>query len=90
MAWRGHVEYSWGDSVPPTTTPATPAYKFTSHARDTGFAPLFGLGLQTQLDHALVRLEYQYADVGNLAFGSNFSSTDNEVSSVAFSIVWIL
>ena len=89
-AWRGRVSYSYGDSRPPVTTPVTPAFKFQGHARDDGFAPLFGLGVQSQLDHALVRLEYQYADVGDLAFGPNFSSTDNTYSSVAFSIVWTL
>jgi len=95
MAWRGRVEYAFGDTVPPTTDPVTPAYKFTSHARDDGFAPLFGIGIQSQLDHALVRFEYQYADIGDVAFGTDrfgasFSSTDNKFSSLAFSIVWTL
>lgn len=90
MAWRGEVSYAYGDSEPPTTVPVTPPYKFSNHARDDGFAPLFGVGIQTQLDHALVRFEYQYADIGDLAFGPNFSSTDNKYSSLAFSIVWTL
>jgi len=95
LAWRGEVDYAFGDITPPTTIPPTPGYKFVSHARDDGFAPLFGIGLQTQLDHALVRIEYQYADIGDLAFGTDqfaetFSSTDNKISSLAFSIVWTL
>jgi opacity protein-like surface antigen len=90
MAWQGKVSYSYGDNEPPVTSPLTPPTKFESHARDEGFAPLFGIGVQTQLDHALVRFEYQYADIGDLAFGSNFSSTDNVYSSIAFSIVWTL
>jgi hypothetical protein len=93
MAWNGRVYYAYGDVEPPATTPPAPAarpFKFSGHASDDGFAPLFGIGVQTQLDHALVRLEYQYADIGDLAFGSNFGSTDNEYSSLAFSIVWIL
>jgi opacity protein-like surface antigen len=90
MGWRGKVGYAYGDDRPPVTVPPTAPFKFTSHARDDGFAPLFGLGIQTQLDHALVRLEYQYADIGDLAFGPDFSSTDNTFSSVAFSIVWTL
>jgi hypothetical protein len=95
MAWRGEVAYSFGDTLPPTTVPVTPAYKFMNHARDDGFAPLFGVGVQTQLDHALVRFEYQYADIGDIAFGTDsfgetFSSTDNKYSSLAFSIVWTL
>jgi len=90
MAWRGEVEYAYGDSKPPVTIPVTQPFTFTSHARDDGFAPLFGIGVQSQLDHALVRFEYQYADIGDLAFGPNFSSTDNKYSSLAFSIVWTL
>ena len=95
MAWRGEVDYAFGDAEPPTTDPLTPAYKFVSHARDDGFAPLFGVGIQSQLDHALVRFEYQYADIGDVAFGTDsfgetFSSTDNKISSLAFSIVWTL
>ena len=90
MGWQGEVYYAYGDVLPPDTTPPTRPFKNKSHARDTGFAPLFGVGMQTQLDHALVRLEYQQADLGNLVFGSNFSSTDNTYSSIAFSIVWTL
>jgi hypothetical protein len=90
MAWRGRVSYAYGDNEPPVTTPLTPGFKFTGHASDDGFAPLFGVGVQTQLDHALVRLEYFQADIGDIAFGPNFSSTDNTYSSLAFSIVWTL
>jgi opacity protein-like surface antigen len=95
LAWRGEVQYAFGDTLPETTVPLTPPFKFVSHARDEGFAPLFGVGLQTQLDHALIRFEYQYADIGDVAFGTDefattFSSTDNKVSSLAFSIVWTL
>ena len=90
MAWRGEVEYAYGDTEPPETVPVTAPFTVTSHARDDGFAPLFGIGIQSQLDHALIRFEYQYADIGDLAFGPNFSSTDNEYSSLAFSIVWTL
>ena len=90
LAWRGRVSYSYGDVNPPETVPVTPAYKFTDHASDDGFAPMFGGGIQTQLDHALIRLEYTQADVGDIAFGSNFSSTDNTFSQLALSIVWKL
>jgi opacity protein-like surface antigen len=90
LAWQGKVSYSFGDTEPPVTVPVTPPYKFTDHARDNGFAPLFGIGIQTQLDHALLRFEYQYSDIGDIAFGPNFSSTDNVYSSLALSIVWTL
>jgi hypothetical protein len=81
-AWKSETTYSFGD------LDAGPAIR--DAADDTGFAPLFGLGVQTQLDGALIRLEYQMADVGDLSFGSNFGQTENTVSSIAVSIVWIL
>jgi OmpA family protein len=90
IAWRGRVQYSWGDAVPPVTDPITPPFKNTDHASDNGFAPLFGGGIQTQLDHALVRFEYFQADIGDVAFGPNFASQDNTYSSLQFSIVWTL
>jgi Outer membrane protein beta-barrel domain len=90
IAWRGRVAYSWGDAVPPVTDPLTPPFKFTDHATDNGFAPLFGGGIQTQLDHALVRFEYFQAEIDDLAFGPNFASSDNTYSSLQFSIVWTL
>jgi outer membrane protein with beta-barrel domain len=88
LAWRGKVSYAYGDFEPPGLN--APPTKFEGHASDDGFAPLFGAGIQTQLDHALIRLEYTQADVGDIAFGSNFSSTDNTYSQLAFSIVWTL
>jgi opacity protein-like surface antigen len=90
MAWQGRVYYAYGDAEPPVTVPVTRPFKNSSHVTDEGFAPMFGVGIQTQLDHSLVRFEYQYADIGDVAFGSNFSSTDNTFSSLTFSIVWTL
>ena len=84
MAWTGEVSYGYGDADDPATA------KVTNHASDDGFAPMFGGGIQTQLDGALIRLEYIQADIGDVAFGSNFSSTDNTYSSIALSVVWIL
>jgi len=51
---------------------------------------MFGGGIQTQLDGALIRLEYQQSEVGDLVFGPDFSSTDNTYSSISLSIVWVL
>jgi opacity protein-like surface antigen len=89
-AWQGRVYYAYGDLEPPVTVPVTKPFKNQNHVSDDGFAPLFGVGIQTQLDHALVRFEYQYSDIGDVAFGSNFSSTENTFSTLAFSIVWTL
>jgi hypothetical protein len=90
MAWRGRVAYSYGDLQPPITDPLTPGFKVTDHATDNGFAPLIGAGFQTQLDHALLRFEYVYSDIGDLAFGPNFTSTENVYSSLQFSLAWTL
>jgi len=69
---------------------------------DTGFDPLFGVGIQTQLDGALIRLEYKMTEFGDLKFvddnGTPAPADDtevlnlrnNKVSSLNFSIVWTL
>ena len=90
MAWRGRVSYSYGDLQPPITDPLTPAFKVTDHASDNGFAPLFGAGIQTQLDHALIRFEYFQAEIDDVAFGPNFRSFDNTYSTLQVSLVWTL
>jgi opacity protein-like surface antigen len=82
MYWKAETQIGAGDRDGPP--------KITESANDTGFAPLVGVGLQTQLDGALLRLEYQYADLGDLTSSFNFSQTDNIYSSLALSIVWIL
>jgi hypothetical protein len=83
-AWRAETSYSWGDLDAP------PPNNFVDAADDSGFAPLFGVGLQTVLDGALVRFEYQRTDVDDLTNGLDFSQNDNIISSVNFSIVWTL
>jgi opacity protein-like surface antigen len=82
MYWKTETSIGVGDPDGP------PAVRANAH--DTGFAPLVGFGVQTQLDGALVRLEYQYADLGDLTSSFAFSQTDNIHSSLAFSIVWML
>lgn len=81
-AWRSETTYKFGDRDNPPLV--------SDQADDSGFAPLFGVGLQTVLDGALVRLEYQRTDVGDLTNGSNFTQSDNIISSINFSIVWNL
>jgi OmpA-like transmembrane domain len=82
MAWKGQTSIGVGDPDGP------PAVKESAH--DTGFAPLGGIGVQTTLDGALLRLEYQYADVGDMTSSFNFSQTDTAYSSLALTIVWML
>jgi hypothetical protein len=68
---------------------------------DDGFEPLLGIGIQTALDGALVRLEYKQTAMGDLRFFEDqgtpvttddveFNWRNNDVSSLTFSIVWIL
>ena len=81
-AWKGETSISVGDADgPPAITEA---------AHNTGFAPLGGIGIQTVLDGALMRFEYQYADIGDMTKSFSFSQTSNSLSSLTFSIVWIL
>jgi len=82
MGWKAETSIGVGDPDGPP--------KITESAHDTGFAPLGGIGVQTQLDGALLRLEYQYADLGDLTSSFNFSMTDNVYSALSLSIVWIL
>ena len=82
MYWKTETSIGVGDPDGP------PPIRESAH--DTGFAPLGGVGVQTQLDGALLRLEYQYADLGDMTSAFDFSMTNNNVSSVALSIVWIL
>jgi opacity protein-like surface antigen len=82
MYWKAETVIGAGDADGPA--------KITEAADDTGFAPLLGIGLQTTLDGALLRLEYQYADLGDLTDSFNFSQTDNEYSAISLSVVWIL
>jgi hypothetical protein len=71
-------------------------------ANDNGFEPVFGVGIQTQLDGALVRLEYKQTSIGNLRYTDRgdpavttddftvFDVSDSELGSLSFSIVWTL
>ena len=56
---------------------------------DDGNDPFFGVGLQTELDGALVRLEYQMVDAGDLA-APGLEMLDNKLESLNLSIVWFL
>jgi len=82
MYWKAETSVGAGDPDGPPP--------IRESANDTGFAPLGGIGVQTQLDGALLRLEYQYADLSDLTSSFSFSQDDNEYSSLALSIVWIL
>lgn len=69
---------------------------------DTGYDPVYGIGLQTVLDGALVRLEYKMGEMGNITLNDYgdpstpaddvnvFHQNSTDLSSLTLSIVWIL
>lgn len=81
MGWKGETSYQYGDPDSATIT--------FDEIHDTGFAPMGGIGIQTVLDRALIRAEYDYVDAGDLPNGSYFGQFDNTITSLSFSVVWI-
>lgn len=82
--------------IPDPTTDETIA------SEKSGAAPVFGVGIQTVLDHALLRLEYKQTEFDDLRFVDRgvasdpsddfevFNLKDSTVSSLTLSIVWTL
>ena len=66
------------------------ATKQTSAVDDNGFTLMYGAGIQTELDGALIRLEYQFMELDDLTAPAAFSLNDNKMNSLNFSIVWVL
>jgi len=86
FAWK--AEQTMSIVVPETTT--TPRTKQTVSVDDNGFGLLYGAGIQTQLDGALIRVEYQFTEIDDLTAPGAFSLNDSKMNSLNFSIVWIL
>jgi hypothetical protein len=86
FAWKADETVSVGNYV----TDTRPAAKVSASADDTGYDPIFGVGIQTQLDGALMRVEYKQTEIGDLGLAGGFNLHDSTVSSLSFSIVWIL
>ncbi|HET9863911.1 MAG TPA: outer membrane beta-barrel protein, partial [Steroidobacteraceae bacterium] len=84
--WKAEQTMSTGSYA----TETTPGSKGTVSVDDTGFEPMFGVGLQTVLDGALVRVEYQHTELGNLGTAGAFYLHDSTLESLNFSIVWTL
>ena len=86
FAWKGEVTFA----VEPDVTDDDNTV-FIDKYDDDGFEPYIGFGLQTQLDGALVRLEYQMAEVDDFGDeGTDPAMLDQKLNSLQFSIVWIL
>lgn len=86
FAWKADETVSVGNSE----TATRPAAKVSASANDNGFDPVFGVGIQTQLDGALMRVEYKETQIGDLGLTGGFNLHDSKVSALSFSIVWIL
>jgi hypothetical protein len=84
FAWKAEQTMSVGSYA----TETTPASKATVSVDDTGFDPMFGIGIQSVLDTALVRIEYQQTEIGDLGAAGAFNLRDSTVNSLNFSIVW--
>jgi OmpA-OmpF porin, OOP family len=82
--WKGQTTLSEDLD---TTIDIPPPFRETFE--DDGSDPIFGVGVQTQLDGALVRLEYQQVDTGDVT-ASNLDMFDNKFEALNLSVVWIL
>jgi OmpA-like transmembrane domain len=85
-AWKGEVIFSEDTDTTDETNSV-----FIDHFDDDGFEPVIGFGVQSQLDGALVRLEYLMSELDD--FGNNTSNPrmlDQKLNSLQFTIVWIL
>jgi opacity protein-like surface antigen len=86
FAWKAEQTMS----IFRAATDTTPAIKDTVSVDDNGFGLLYGAGIQTQLDGALIRVEYQFTEIDDLTAPGAFSLNDSKMNSLNFSIVWIL
>jgi hypothetical protein len=74
----------------PDELAGTPAVKQTVSVDDNGFSLLYGAGIQTELDGALIRFEYQFTEIDDLTAPAAFNLQNNKMNSLNFSIVWTL
>jgi opacity protein-like surface antigen len=82
FAWKADESVSVGNYDAGT--------KVTASADDTGFDPLFGVGIQSVLDRALIRVEYKQTEIGDLGLAGGFNLHDSTISQVDFSVVWFI
>jgi OmpA family protein len=86
FAWKAEETMSVGTYA----SESSPGTKATVSVDDNGFDPIVGIGLQTTLDGALVRIEYQQTEIGDLGTAGAFNLHDTTINSLNFSIVWII
>ncbi|HKU89341.1 MAG TPA: outer membrane beta-barrel protein [Steroidobacteraceae bacterium] len=90
FAWKAEQTMSIFVDADPDAIPPTPATKQTVSVDDNGFSLLYGAGIQTELDGALIRLEYQFMELDDLTAPGAFNLQNNKMNSLNFSIVWTL
>ncbi len=92
FAWKVEQTVSIGNYLidNPDPTPDTPASKANATADDNGFDLIYGVGIQSVLDGALIRVEYQQTSFGDIGLQNAFNLRDNKMNSLMFSIVWTL
>jgi OOP family OmpA-OmpF porin/outer membrane immunogenic protein len=81
--WKGEATFT--EDLDPSADP--PASRETFE--DDGNEPFFGVGVQTELDGALVRLEYQMVETGDFE-APGLEMLDNSMESLNLSIVWFI
>ncbi len=86
FAWDATELYTVGNDA----TQVRPAAKTVHKASDSGVEPMFGVGFQTVLDGALMRIEYRYTEIGDLEKPGVFLMGSTKLSSLEFSIAWTL
>ena len=84
FVWKGESTFSEDLDIYSDTPPTT-----RETFEDDGNDPFFGIGVQTELDGALVRIEYQMMDAGDLT-APGLEMLDNQIESLNLSIVWFL
>jgi hypothetical protein len=83
--WKGEARFTEDLNISsPTPPPASETFE------DDGTEPFFGFGVQTTLDGALVRLEYQMAETSDFVVPGILTMRDNQLESLNLSIVWTL
>ena len=82
FAWKAEERVSVGNTAANV--------KASASSNDTGFDPLFGVGIQSVLDRALIRVEYRQTEIGDLGLAGGFNLHDSTISSIDFSVVWVI
>jgi hypothetical protein len=83
--WKGETKFTEDLNINSETPPVA-----HENFDDDGTEPFFGVGVQTVLDGALLRLEYQMAETSDFVVPGILTMRDNKLESLNLSIVWTL